>query len=96
MRESNAADLAEREAAEANLEAAKRTEAKAKRLAKAPTGLRTSYEPVLVDLNAAIQHYWAKHREEFTALIERLAVLDVRCGIREIPGFKIEERKVAQ
>lgn len=96
LRATSLADLAGREEAEEKLEVAKKGAAKAKRIEKAPTGLRTSYVPVLTDLMEAIKHYWSRDRDRFQDLVEELARKDVYAGKREIPGFTVEERKVAR
>lgn len=91
-------DLQAREIAESQLEQAKQAEklaASAGRYAATGNGLRTYHEPVLTDLNAAIQHYWRTNRAEFEALVCTLAAKDARAGRREIPGFEIIERKKA-
>jgi hypothetical protein len=104
MQAANRANLAEREAAELAMEAA----AKAERIAKAAandkakaTGgtravtLRDDWKAQITDLNAACRHYFPAAREEFQAVVERLAAADVRAGKREIPGFNvINEPKV--
>lgn len=95
LRQSNAADMGAREEAEANLKAANRAQAQAKRVDRTATGLRTTYVPVLTNITDAIKHYWKSDKAEFTALLQRLATADVRIGKREIPGFKVEERKSA-
>lgn len=85
-------DLGAIEAAEALTDLA---QAAAKNLKTAEaakvTGLRKTYTPVLTDQRAAILHYMKDQPEEFIALVQSLAVIDVRAGKRQIPGFKIEE-----
>lgn len=94
----SAGDLAAREQAEQQVEAAKMAEKVAKKADKAATsglGLRTKPVAVMTDLNAAIKHYWAEDRNSFAALVTQLAEQDVRRGIRNIPGFRVDEVKVA-
>lgn len=91
-------DLVAREQAEQQIEAAKQAEKVATKADKAATtgaGLRTSYAPRLVNRTDAIKHYWAKDPIAFERLVVDLAITEVRAGIREIPGFIIEEVKVA-
>lgn len=96
----SAGNVLEREYAEELLETAKEAEKFATRRARAAvTGnaLRTSYVPVLVDLNAAVRHYWANPtiRSAFEEMVTRLATNEVRYGARSIPGFEILEEKKA-
>jgi hypothetical protein len=97
----DAANLAQVEEAEAAVKAARAAESVASRAEKdtatakggaRATGLRTFYEPELTDLNEAVRHYWADNRDAFAELVTRLAVVDVRCGKRVIPGFDVHER----
>lgn len=92
-------DLEAREQAEQQLQAAKQAESFAKKADKAATtgtGLRTSWVPKLTDRNAAIKHYWQKDPAAFERLVLDMAVTEVRQGVRSIPGFEIEEVKVAR
>lgn len=95
----NRANLAEREAAEMAIEAA----AKAERIAKAAekdkakgaggaraVTLRDDWQAELTDLTAACRHYWPIAKEDFAAVVQRLAAADVRAGKREIPGFSVK------
>ena len=85
-------NLEAREKAEETLALAKDAEGFAKRQekrAETGNGLRTIYRPTLVDLNAAIKHYWSTRRDDFADLVQGLAAADVRNGKREIPGFEI-------
>ena len=97
-------DLAAAEVAERAIEAAKDAEAAAKRAAadtakvaggSRAVSLRTTHEPELRDLNAAVRHYWPLRRERFEELVLRLAIEDVRAGKRDIPGFEIIAKRVA-
>ena len=99
-------NLAEREAAEELLKAAKKADAAANRAerdtAKASSGgvgravsLRTTYRPVLTDGVAAARHYWQARRPEFEAFLLSLAEHDVRQAKRDIPGFDVVEEKTA-
>lgn len=55
------------------------------------TGLRKTYTPVITDRRAAILHYMNVQPDEFVALVQRLAEVDVRAGKRRIPGFEVRE-----
>lgn len=58
------------------------------------TGLRSVWSPTLTDSCAALKHYRERNPEGLKAWLLEEARKDVRCGIREIPGFTItEERK---
>lgn len=58
------------------------------------TGLRSVWSPTLTDSCAALKHYRERNPEGLKAWLLEEAQKDVRCGIREIPGFTItEERK---
>lgn len=96
----SAGNIEERERAEEALELAKDADAFAARKqkqAEAGNGMRTTYRPVLTDLNAAVRHYWANPtiRSAFEQMVTQLAVNEVRYGAREIPGFDVIEEKRA-
>lgn len=96
--QTSVSDLAEREEAERLAERAADLAKQAGRATKAATtgtGLRTSYMPVMTDRNAAIKHYWAKDPEAFGRLVLDMAITEVRQGVREIPGFRVDEIKGA-
>lgn len=95
LQASSPGNLDEREKAEAALEEAKKAEAAANKISREATGLRTSYEAEITDINAAVQHYWKTDREEFFILIRRLADRDAKAKKRNIPGIHISEKKVA-
>lgn len=88
-------NLLEREAAEAELKAAKKAEAVARKIDKAPTGLRTTYKPVMTDAVEAARHYWKADRAEMERFIMTLAARDVANGKRAIPGFDVQVIKTA-
>lgn len=99
-REAN--DLAQREEAEAALQEAKKADQAASRAEKTKAhatggtravGLRTSYAPELTDGVAAARHYWATRRTDMEAFLLDQARKDVATGVREIPGFTINEIK---
>lgn len=96
--QASAGNLEAREAAERVVNDAKIAEQDARRTAKAATtglGLRTTYRADLTNLNDAIKHYWGARRDDFEALVIRLAADDVRAGVRTIPGFTIHEEHKA-
>lgn len=66
------------------------------RQATTNTGLRTSHEPWVTDLNAALRHYFPLHRDRFQELVVELAKADIAKGKREgIPGVEVIETKGA-
>ena len=98
FQQTSVADLAEREEAERLAERAAELAKQANRATKAATtgtGLRTSYMPVLTDRNAAVKHYWGKDPDAFGRLVLDMAITEVRQGVREIPGFRVEVIKGA-
>jgi hypothetical protein len=91
-------NLAAREEAEQALAEAKALEKTAKRWDKAATtgtGLRTVWDVTLVDEEAAMDWLWARAKTEVLAVAQKNAEEAVRGGVRSVPGFKVEERKVA-
>lgn len=54
-------------------------------------GLRKTFTPVLADANAALRHYIVERPDEVKACLLQLAVVDVREGKRQIPGFDVVE-----
>lgn len=98
FQQTDVADIEQREEAERIANRAADLAKQSKRADKAATtntGLRTSYVPVMTDLNAAIKHYWAEDRDSFAELVTELARGDVRRGKREIPGFRVDTVKGA-
>ncbi|MBY3543641.1 hypothetical protein HFN71_28570 [Rhizobium laguerreae] len=94
----SAGNLAAREEAEAALADAKRLEKTAGRSWKAATtatGLRTVWRAVLEDEEAAMDWLWARAKEEVLAVAQRNADEVVRGGVRQVPGFRVVESKVA-
>lgn len=92
LREAQDGDLLAQEAAEALATQAAQAarDATAAEKDKAP-GLRKTWTPVLTDKRAAILHYMNAQPDAFVELVERLAVVDVREGKRQIPGFDVRE-----
>lgn len=95
-----ASDLAAQEAADDLIAEAARLDAAAKRAeadkahangGSRAMGLKKTYTPVLTDPKAAMLHYMVRDREAFIALVNDLAMRDVREGKRQIPGFEIME-----
>ncbi len=98
MRQSSG-NLAAREEAEEALADAKRLEKTAARTFKAATtglGLRTVWVAVLVEEEAALDWAFARAKDEFLAVVQRNADEVVRAGARAVPGFRVEEQKVAR
>ena len=103
-RHADAANLEQRELAEALVakaeEAARAAKAAEQAKAHAKGGeraaaLRSYFKPVLTDGQAALAHYWRTNRAALEAFALDLAAKDVLAGKRQIPGFDvIEERRV--
>lgn len=102
IRDSAPDDLGKRALAEDQLESAKRADGKAKREARQGIGikpksggravsLRRSYEPILDDPEKALEHFWPNIAIE--ECLTQLAKNKVSEGIREIPGFRVIEKK---
>jgi hypothetical protein len=106
-----AGNLSAREDAEEQIDAAASLVAEAKMLSglKAnakgedmtrAVGLVTTYTPIMIDGPAALRHYWTHPNPNYRKQIEELAIkfagADVRGGARAIPGFRIDEEKVAR
>ncbi len=92
-------NLAAREEAEEALAAAKQLENQAKRADKAATtgtGLVTRWAAVLTDEEAAMDWVWGRAKDELLAVAQRNADEAVRAGARQVPGFRVEEQKVAR
>jgi len=95
---SSSGNLAEREVAEEILDTAKQADRFARRTEKAATtgtGLRTSWVATLTDEEAALEWAYGRDPGKFAALVQSMADEAVRAGLREVPGFSVEERKVA-
>ena len=96
--QASAGNLAEREAAEELLADAKRLEKGARRADKAATtglGLRTVWVAVLEDPEKALDWAYGRAADEFMAVAQRNADEAVRAGLRQVPGFRVVEEKVA-
>lgn len=95
---SSAGNLAEREAAEETLDFAKQAERFARSTEKAATtgtGLRTKWVATLVEIGPALDWAYTKSPERFAELVQTMADEVVRSGLRTVPGFVVEEKKVA-
>lgn len=97
-------NLAATEDAERLLKAAKAAEKGASRASKAKAhatggeravGLRSVWTPTLTDACAALKHYRETQPSELKSWLVEQAEKDVRAGARSIPGFTIEESRVA-
>lgn len=96
--QASAGNLAEREAAEELLADAKALEKTARRSEKSATtglGLRTVWEAVLENEEVAMDWCWERARDEVLAVAQRNADELVRSGVRQVPGFRVVEKKVA-
>lgn len=104
MHQTTVGDIEERAEAEKLVEQAKTAQLAANKLAKdkghamggaRAVSLRTVRTAEITDLSAAIKHYWAIDKSVFERLVNDLANDDVRNGVKAIPGFIINEEKVA-
>lgn len=96
--QSSAGNLEARVIAEQQVDNAKAWEKAAKRADKAATtglGLRTVWTATLMDSVAALDWAFEKEPARFTELVQQMANEAVRAGVRSIPGFVVEDRKVA-
>lgn len=105
IRAAAATDLAAKEAAEMALTEAKKAEAAAKRAeadkaagkgSGRAVGLRTVYEPEIMDMVAVARHFWEHDRAAVDAFFADLVAKAVRAGARDLPGVIVRERRVAQ
>ena len=97
-RAAEATDLAAREQADALAKEAKAALTAANRAEKdkahgnggsRAATLRTTYRPVMVDGVEAARWAWQNRREECEAFFLSLAVVEVRNGKRQLPGFDV-------
>jgi hypothetical protein len=103
IRTTDAANLAERAAAEALVAAAKQAETAANKAARETataggmmgraTGLRTVYAATITSPLVFGRYAWVSHREEYDAFLQQLANRLVRSGVRSLPGVNISEEK---
>jgi hypothetical protein len=92
-------NLEEREKAEELYQAAQDIERVAKRADKAATtktGLRSVWTAEMVNQEAALDWAWGYAPERLLAATQQLADEAVRGGLRKVPGFKVEEERVAR
>lgn len=103
LRASQVADLEKREAAEALLREAAKSDAAATKAENSKAhatggsramGLRSVWRAKMTDGRAAAGHYWTTRRAEVDAFFQGMADADVRAGKREIPGFLVLETRV--
>lgn len=69
--------------------------ARSERAAVTGTGLRSLWSARLEDAEAALEWAYGREPDRFTELAQQIANEQVRKGVREIPGFAVEEQKVA-
>jgi hypothetical protein len=102
LQSSSVDNLAEREKAEAQVEAATDADIKARVAANAKTtttgggkrlSIRTKRVPVLVDASAAMRHFWPENKGEFKDILVYLAKQQISAGVTDIPGFEIKEER---
>lgn len=92
-------NLEEREKAEALLIEAKAADRGARREFKAATtgtGLRSVWVATMTDESTALEWAYDRDPARFTALVQEMAEGAVRAGLRKVPGFRVEETKVAR
>lgn len=89
-------DLDAKYEAEQQLEAAQKLAAKANKIDRAPTGLRTWYEAEITDRGAALRGYIKLFPERFEALIQDCADHDARNGRPQRDGITYHEKKAAR
>lgn len=97
--QATAGNLAARVEAEEQLAHAASLQKAAKRADKAATtgtGLTTRWVAVLVDEEKAMDWVWGRAKEEMLAVAQRNADELVRSGVRSVPGFRVDETKVAR
>jgi len=103
IRARDAANLADREAAEKLVQGAKAAEEAARKAENAKahakgegraTGLRTVHRAVMTDKKEAAAWVWVERNEELMAFVQEQAEKAVRSGKRMIRGFDIIEEKV--
>ena len=58
-------------------------------------GLRSRFTPVLTDAAAALRHYRERQPEALKEWLTEQAERDVRAGARVVPGFIINEERIA-
>lgn len=87
----SAGNLAAREEAELLVKEASAVNRFATAATKGPTGLTKRWVATLVDIEAALDHYYPLYTESFRQLVEDFARVDVQLGRRSIPGFTVEE-----
>lgn len=95
----SAGNLEAREQAELLLDESKRAvkiAAKADKAATTGTGLRTKWVATVTDPEEALNWAYEKHPEAFVELVQSLANTAVLHGLRSIPGFAVEETKIAR
>lgn len=92
-------NLSAREEAEAQLKEAKsanKDARRAEREANTGTGLRTVWVTEIESLNDALDWAFARDEQAFRDLALSMAREQVQRGVRNIPGFKITDTKVAR
>jgi len=95
----SAGNLEEREKAEELLAEAKKADRWAKRedrSATTGTGLRTIWRCKLEDEGKALDWAYGRAPERFKELVQSMAEETVRAGMRQVPGFKVWDERVAR
>lgn len=89
-------NLAEREKAESLAKEAKALDQIARKADNKPTGLVTRWTAKLVDFEKAADWAFERDRTKFVETVQAIADAAVRMGLHTIPGFVVEESKVAR
>lgn len=90
-----AASLEDREEAQELMAEAQKAKKQARKAAKDNVkGMRTAWKVRMNHPKEAAAYFWKNDRDELLAFFQTLAERKVREGMREIPGFKIEQEKV--
>lgn len=95
----SAGNLEEREKAEELLSEAKKVGRWARREDRAATtgtGLRTIWHADLIDEGQALDWAYGRAPERFKELVQSMADETVRAGMRQVPGFKVWDERVAR
>ncbi|MFC7067424.1 hypothetical protein [Brucella rhizosphaerae] len=97
--QASAGNLEAREQAEELVKEAKQADRWAKREDKAATtgtGLRSVWHADMIDEGIALDWAYGRAPERFKAVVQAMAEETVRAGMRQVPGFKVREERVAR
>lgn len=94
--QATAGNLAEREKAESLAKEAKQLDKIARKEDAKPTGLVTRWTARIVDEDVALDWAFTRDKTRFIETVQAIADAAVRMGLHTIPGFAVEESKVAR